>query len=144
MKKQLKPLLYVAVVLGMSVSCKKEVPDPSCNNGTCCGTYVGTRYKFIKNIENEPADYAPSATVPVFDFKNPIVTSSGDVFTISVCDLSIITMKDMNLKRTYFPRQVPTYRYRVWGKIYENLDVTVFGPPYHDFDFFVEKVEEIK
>ena len=143
MKKQLKPWLYVAAVLGMSVSCKKEVPDPSCNNGTCCGTYVGTRYKFIKNIENEPADYTAS-TLSGFNFKNPIVTSSGDVFRVPLCDLSVSTMRDMNLKRTYFPGQVPTYRYRVWGKIYENLDATVFGPPYHDFDFFVEKVEEIK
>ena len=145
MKKQWKHYLYIAAVLCVSASCKKEeLADPSCDDGTCCGEYVGEKYKFIKNIENEPADYASSSTVPVFNFKKPVVTSSGDVFLISVCDVSVKKIKDMSLEGTYFWGQTPTYRYRVWGKIYENLHVTVFGPPYHDFDFFVEKVEVIK
>lgn len=131
MKKQWKPWLYLAAVLCMS--CEKKDPDPSCNDGTCCGEGTNTRYKFIKNIENEPVDYAASSTIPGFNFKNPIVTSSGDVSLISVCELSVDKVKNMNLKKTYFWGQSPTYRYRVWGKIYENLDVTVFGPPYHVF-----------
>jgi hypothetical protein len=143
MKLKLKKYLYIAAMLCMAVSCKKDPPpDTSCNNGTCCGQGKD-RYKFIKVIENAPADYAASSIYPVLNLKDPIVTSSGDVYLVPICDLSTNTVQSMNLTNTYFINKTPTYQYRIWGKLYDNLSATSFGPPYHAFNIFIDKIEKI-
>jgi hypothetical protein len=141
----LKALAYTSLLLCLGGSCKKELvlEDPlagfRCNDGTCCGQGK-SEYKYIKTIENEPADYAAAAFYPAFNLKDPIVTSSGNVYIISICELSNI--QSMNLTNTYFMNKTPTYQYRIWGKVYDNLSATSIGPPYHALYIYIEKVEK--
>ena len=52
LKQKLKPFIYTAAVLCMSISCKKEDP---CGSTFCCGASV-QKLSFVKNIENARAD----------------------------------------------------------------------------------------
>jgi hypothetical protein len=142
----LKALAYTSLLLCLGGSCKKElVPeDPlagfRCNDGTCCGQGK-SEYKYIKTIENEPADYAASTIRPLVYLKEPVINYADNANLIAICELS--NTKLTSLTNTYFVNKTPTYQYRIWGKIYSNLAENVFGPPYQSFYVFIEKIEKI-
>jgi hypothetical protein len=92
MKKiKLKKWLYIVGLLCMSVSCKKDPPPPdySCDDGTCCGQGK-SKYKFIKVIENAPADYAAATFYPAVNLKDPVITYADNANLISICGLNNI------------------------------------------------------
>ena len=146
MKKQLKPWLYLAVVLLMSVSCKKEVPaefvfvprpELDCDDGTCCGVLVGTRYQFITEFRDEPVSFGRGSFVEV-SFKNSI---AGKPRAAIVCDLSLGMVKDWESTAA----ETHQYKYRISGKLYDDKSIRPFcidcGLP---FMVRIEKWEFIK
>ena len=121
MKHVMKPLLYVAAVLLMSVSCKKEVPadfvfvprpELDCDDGTCCGELVGVRYQFITEFRDEPVSFGRESFVSV-SFKNSI---AGKPRSAIVCDLSLEMVKDWETTAA----ETHQYKYRISGKLYDN------------------------
>jgi hypothetical protein len=109
-------LLYMAAVLCMSISCKKElVPeDPlagfRCNDGTCCGR-DNTTYEYVQTIKDLPADFFDLGGGKGFIFKEMIGAAS-------VCDLSLVKVKEF--KHNYDPVTWPL-KYNVSGKIYADV-----------------------
>ena len=124
----------------MSLSCKKEpIPEPdySCNDGTCCGSIQAGRFKFIQSIENVPADYW--STGGGFDFK-PNTTVWPYV---ELCGLSAEKVKNIKPTSTFGTKVPSPYKYRVWGKIFQEMEARVIiDMPIYKVN--VEKVEEIK
>ena len=121
MKKQLKPWLYVAVVLLISVSCKKK--DPS-----SCGPDNG-RFRYIRTIKNARADL-----------------SQNDFFAIEGEGARIICPSQIDqfaaYENTYVPNKPQPYKYRIWGRAF-NCDACptlVAGPaPF----IVIDKIEKI-
>lgn len=138
MKKQFKPWLYVAAVLLMSVSCKKEqTPDPPyegfCKDGSCC-TGPATVLKFSKKIENARADFNRIGSNYGF-----LIESIGSV---PVCDLCVDKVKD--LEPTFFGDGRPvSHAYRVWGLVFICTSCTSLGP-YPPQQFYIERVKKVK
>ena len=121
----MKPLLYVAVVLGMSVSCKKEDP---CGNTFCCGS-PDEKLRFLRTVENARADTWSGGLV--------IVDSVRTV--ASYC----FSQKDLypgNLRVTYVEPQPQPYKYRVWGTVYRCLNCPTFIRGYVDY-IKIDKIE---
>ena len=122
MKKQLKPWLYLAVVLLMSVSCKKEVPDPLDDGAISCGAGLPLEdWVLVTKFENEPADLGPTALL----FKRGFMLGNEPYpfpqKSILICG-ELGVAKLTNLEYTYVPTQEyienPRYMYRVWGRIF--------------------------
>ena len=106
MKKQWKPWLYIAAALCMSVSCRKEVPDP-CNDGSCCGAY-DQKLEYQMSFENARAD-----------------VGFGGLIIENVKGESLICFQqegiyENQLQQSYDFRtgQPQPFKYRVWGKIF--------------------------
>lgn len=85
MKPKLKPLLYAAAVLLMSVGCKKET-EPQiegfvCDDGTCCNPeLVGMRYRHIRTLEGALAALSCGNVNCSLIFKEKIRDSKYDPF----------------------------------------------------------------
>lgn len=134
-----KRILYFSAMLLMSMSCKK-VPNFDCNDGTCC-SLDKHHYIFIQTISNEPVDaFVQNGSIGLF-FKNPIQTTSGPDSLLSVCSLSLT--QATKIKNTYIFGTSHPYKYRVWGKVFQNADITTIGPPYFLYLVLVERIEEI-
>ena len=147
----MKPLLYVAAVLLMSVSCKKEVPaeyvfiprpELDCDDGTCCGELPGVRYQFITEFKDEPVSFGRGSFVTV-SFKNSI---AGKPRSAIVCDLSLDIVKDWEITTPApFTNETLQYKHRISGKLYDDKNVRPFcvdcGLP---FMVRIEKWEFIK
>ena len=137
MKKQLKHLLYIAVVLCVGASCKKEVPNLDCDDGTCCGSARSGRYKFIQYVENAPADFSKNGG---FNFSSNAGTPMRD---IPICDVNSFDVSNLKHTSTFGTNEPSPYKYRVWGKVYQSLDARSFADlPVYMIN--VEKVEEAK
>jgi hypothetical protein len=137
-----KTLLYMAAVLCMSISCKKElVPeDPlagfRCNDGTCCGQGSIT-YQYVQKIENMPADYLGDTLGGRFLYNQPL---GGEEYPNTIiCELSRTKIKSLGLKKTY-DRNTWPLKYRVWGIVYADISTPrlVAGPFYY---ILIDKVE---
>ena len=122
-KQKLKPFIYTAAVLCMSLSCKKDPPLPvdpllgfSCSDGTCCGR-DNTTYEYVQKLENMPADYMNGALGGSFFYNQPIANQSMPIITL-ICDLRIEKIR--GLKNTYNPNTWPL-KYRVWGTVYADV-----------------------
>ncbi len=156
MKRLLKPLLYAAAVLLISVSCKKET-EPQiegfvCDDGSCCNPeFVGMRYRHIRTLEGALAALSRGNVDIVLIFKDkirdpkldntPLPTFGRDwVRIISICPVTEHLVK--GLSAYYYAHEDSVeYNYRVWGKVYENVDARPFVYP--DFDFSLERIEKI-
>ena len=121
MKRLFKPLLYAAAVLLMSVSCKKEEPNPLDDGVVSCATGDLYDWVLITKFENEPADVSRSALL----FKRGFNVGGGykpdlPQHSILLCGLSEDKVKD--LEQTYiFTNEYmenPRYLYQVWGRIF--------------------------
>ena len=139
MKKQLKPWLYVAAVLLMSVSCKKEVPNLDCDDGTCCSTVKSNRFRFVQFIENAPADFwARGGGGFVFspEVKVPEIS-------ISICEIHSTDLSGLKHTSTFGTNLPAPYKYRIWAKVYQALDARVIidKPVYF---LHIQKWEETK
>ena len=139
MKHVMKPLLYVAAVLLMSVSCEKkqltllEPPyEGFCKDGSCCMPPTIT-LKFSKKIENARADFDKIGTNYGFVIEN--------IGSVPTCDSCAKKVKD--LEPTYFGDGRISHAYRVWGLVFICTSCTSIGP-YPPQLFYVEKVEKIK
>ena len=127
MKQVLKPLLYVAVVLCMSVSCKTQYP---CPDGSCCGAST-QKLSYFTTVENARAD-----------------TWGGGLVVENIKDAPSFCLKqrdlyESELETTYIDGKPQPFKYRVWGKIYncDNCPVlTVNGVLQY---IYVEKIEKI-
>ena len=116
-KQKLKPFIYAAAVLCMSLSCKKEDP---CGPASCCGA-PDQKMRFIKNLENARADIGIAG-----DF---IVEGLKDEYTKQPSSAGLCYLQEQSgtfagqLKPTHDskPNTPQTYKYRVWGTIY-NCD----------------------
>ena len=106
MKEVMKSLLYAAVVLSMSISCKKDDP-------TACG--IGNNLICIGKLSNEKADYSGV----FFHIEN-----YGEVDVCPTCESRIT---DMKLKLTYTGSGTLPYKYRLWGQIYVCDDCPILG-----------------
>ena len=140
-KQKLKPFIYAAAVLCMSLSCKKEpIPEPdySCNDGTCCGL-PGAEYVYIGKFENEPVTLSNSG-LPGIGFKNPVSKRGGGF----ICDISYDKIKNLEITWDPFTKPVAEYKYRASGKIFYDKNIRVISQ-YSYFDFIsIEKIEIIK
>ena len=120
-KQKLKPLLYTAAVLCMSLSCKKDPPpedqtpliDYSCNDGTCCGPPTA-KYTFIKEFKDEPVGFG-YAGIPSLGFKNEILYQGRAIYPFRVCELSLDVVKDWE---DGFKTKDFSFKYRISGKIF--------------------------
>jgi hypothetical protein len=138
MKRRWKSWLYIAGVLCMSVSCKKEAPNLDCDDGTCCGT-TKDRYKFIVQLENVPADFAATGGGG-FDFAP---NTNAPMRSIPLCSINSYDISKLKHTSTLGTNLPSPYKYRVWGKVYQSFHsrILVDLPVYW---LHVEKVEEIK
>ncbi len=126
MKKQWKPWLYVAAVLCMSVSCKKE--ECICAN---CGA-PDQKMTYRTTIQNARADVG---------FAGLIVESIKDHELIVCYQQPPLNVK---LQQTYdFNTGKPQpFKYRVWGKIYncDSCPTAVIGDVLH---IRIDKIETV-
>ena len=114
-KQKLKPFIYTAAVLCMSISCKKEDP---CGPASCCGA-PSQKMSFIKNVENARTDIGLAD-----EFIIEGLTGRYGQSAASLCYLQAQAGTFAGqLRTTYdFRTNTPqTYKYRVWGTIY-NCD----------------------
>lgn len=149
-------LLYATAVLLMSVSCKKET-EPQiegfvCDDGSCCNPeFIGVRYRHIRTLEGALAALSCGDINCSLVFKDkirdpkldntPLPTFGRDwVRKISICPVTENLVK--GLPAYYYAHEDSVeYNYRVWGKVYENVDARCFLYPC--FDFSLEKIEKI-
>jgi hypothetical protein len=141
-------------VLLMSVSCKKET-EPQiegfvCDDGTCCDPELaGTRYRHIRTLEGALAALSCGDINCSLVFKDKIkdpkydhipLERGGWTRKISICPVTEHLVKGLP---AYYYAHVDSveYNYRVWGKVYENVDASPFVYP--DFDFSLERIEKI-
>lgn len=126
MKQVLKPLLYAAAVLLMSVSCKKKDP---CDDGSCCGA-PGQKLSYIQTVENARADVWGAGLV--------IENVEGSP---SFCHLQE-SLYDSKLETTYIDRQPQPFKYRVWGRLYscDSCPTAVVGTLKY---FYIDKIEKV-
>ncbi|AYQ34476.1 hypothetical protein DTQ70_20940 [Runella sp. SP2] len=105
----------------MSVSCKKEGPNPLDDGVVSCAAGDLYDWVLIAKLENEPADVGRGALL----FKQGFTVGGGykpdlPQHSILVCGLSDDKVKD--LEQTYIftneYMQNPRYLYRVWGRIF--------------------------
>ena len=154
MKRLVKPFLYATVVMMMSVSCKKEGPPPFddivCYDGTCCSPATKGRYRLARIVEGALAELSCGNVNCSLIFKGKITDYKLDRFPIeqvagtrkiSICPTTEHLVKGLPASFYANPDSVLNYRYRVWGKAYENIDYLPFIYP--DFDFSLEKIEKI-
>ena len=130
MKKQLKPWLYLAVVLGTTITCKTQDP---CPDGSCCGAST-QKLSYFTTVENARADVGFVGLI-LEDFKNT---------EFDIC-LQQRDLYENKLQTSYDFRtgQLQPFKYRVWGKIYncDNCPVlTVNGVLQY---IYIEKIEKI-
>lgn len=154
MKRLIKPFLYATVVMLMSVSCKKET-EPQiegfvCDDGSCCNPeLVGMRYRHIRTLEGALAALSCGNVNCSLIFKEKIKDSKYDHIPIEkggwqrkipICPVTEHLVK--GLKYYYYAHEDSVeYHYRVWGKVYENVDARCFLYPC--FDFSLERIEKI-
>ena len=122
MKKQLKPLLYVAVVLGISVSCKKEDPG-------VCG--VNTQELIcIATLKKIPAD---------FDGGSFHTEKYGIVDVCPNCQEKLVQEK---IKVTVIGSgSLKPYKYRIWGQVYDCISCPTLTPGTHLRFVYIDKIE---
>ena len=122
LKQKLKPFIYAAAVLCMSISCKTNDPN-------ACGS--GSKLTCIANLKNVKADY----TGAMFE-----VEKYGAVSVCPTCEDKVI---GMNLKPSYIAG-TNVYKYRMWGQIYRCDDcpvISINSPKV--LLMYVDKVETI-
>ena len=144
---QLRSIAAVGVLwLYMAVSCRKDPPDLSCEDGSCCSP--GTPAKFFKRIDGGLADYANLS----FGFKDTLNVVNGFVLNgADICDVQEGMIKAMHLKgngtiengKFRLIDSTNRYQYRVWGNIYELPRIINFLP-IPTYRIRVEKVEEAR
>jgi hypothetical protein len=119
MKKQkLKKYLYIAGLLCMSIGCKKD--DPCGGQNACCGA-PDQEMTYRMSIENARADVGSDYLVIEGISDAPIICYQQ------------IEQYDGKLKTTYSNGQPPTYKYRVWGTIYncDNCPIYIKGNAFY-------------
>ena len=136
MKQKLKKWLYVftlwgikgALLLCMSVSCKKESLDISCPKGTCCGSEEG-KYRFTGILTNVKAALGQNAY---------FVLENGDVPLI--CPYQFAQFS--NYENSYPVGGKTVYTYRIWGRTY-NCDAcpTLIAGPVPQI--VIDRIEKI-
>jgi hypothetical protein len=128
MKRLLKPLLYAAALLLMSVGCNKKDP---CDDGSCCGAY-DQKLSYVTTLENARADvWGAGGTGLVIE--NAIVTS--------FCHQQQ-GLYEGKLETTYIDRQPQPFKYRVWGKVYscDSCPSAVIGTLKY---VYIDKIEKV-
>ena len=145
MKRQWKLCFYVAAVLCMSVSCKKEVPDPKDDGAISCGQGGPLEdWVLVTKFENEPADLGPTALLFKRGFELGNEPYPFPQRSILLCgELGVV--KFTNLEYTYTPTNEyianPRYVYRVWGRIFWARHLSnVTGSPI--FRTQIDKIEK--
>ncbi|AYQ34479.1 hypothetical protein [Runella sp. SP2] len=145
MKRLVKPFLYATAVMLVSVSCKKEEPNPLDDGIVSCAAGDLYDWVLITKFENEPADVSRSALL----FKRGFNLGGGYSpdplrYSILLCELSDDKVK--GLEQTYIftneYMQNPRYLYRVWGRIFWARGISDFtGVPILRTQ--IDKVERI-
>ena len=130
MKRQWKLCFYVAAVLCMSVSCKKEVPDPKDDGAISCGQGDPLEdWVLVTKFENEPADLGPTALLFKRSFMVDNYQPSLQQNSVSLCG-EMGKAKFQNLEYTYvFTNEYianPRYVYRTWGRIFWARHISTF------------------
>ena len=122
MKHVMKPLLYAAVVLGMSVSCKKE------DLGVCG---VSTQELIcIATLKKTPADFGGY----YFD-----IEKCGIADVCPNCEEKLVQDK---VKVTIIGSgTTKPYKYRIWGQVYECTSCPTFAPGPHVKFVYIDKIE---
>ncbi len=122
-KQKLKPFIYTAAVLCMSISCKKD----ECPCGECGAPKQ--KMSYVTTLENARADVDWNGD---FGIEN---IGSG----ISVC-FQQLEQYEGKFQQTLFRNKPIPYKYRVWGKIYncDNCPTLIPGPSH---ELFIHKIE---
>ena len=151
MKQVLKPFLYAAAVLLMSVSCKKEPtpidrfalrPELDCEsaNGNCCSTLPGIKYRFVTELKDELI-YVSAIADEMFPYSwgSGIITPTGQTLGGFLCELGAEKLK--GLSSTPFTGS----QLRVSGKVYLNKGQTVFCTQCaYLYELSIEKAELVR
>jgi hypothetical protein len=133
MKKQKpKQWLYIAGLLCMAVSCKKEDP---CGSGACCGG-IDQQFSYVKTLENARADIHKSGVFLIEGLINPQRPLEGE-WGASLCYQQQINESFKGqLMVTYYGDSKTSlpYKCRVWGTVYNCDDcptLTEYGKVYY-------------
>jgi hypothetical protein len=126
MKRQWKPWLYVAAVLCMSVSCKKDELD----DGSSCGP-PSQELTFLKTLQNARADVADAGLV-----------LENDGF-VNYCIKQERTYEPSQLETTYLDFKPQPFKYRVWGKLYNCDNCPVYGVGMRVWYIRIDKIERV-
>lgn len=142
---KLRGIVAVGVLwLCVSAGCRKDPPDLSCEDGSCCSP--GTPAKFFKRVNGGLADYAGLS----FEFKDTLNIVGKFVLNgAAVCDVQEDMINAMQLKsnntiengKFRLIDSTNRYQYRVWGIIYELPRIINFLP-IPTYRIRVEKVEK--
>ena len=128
-KQKLKPFIYTAAVLCMSISCKKEDP---CGPASCCGAPV-QKMRLVKNLENIRADIGLAGDFLIEGLKDEYTegeTAAGLCYLQAQERAFAGQLKTTHDFRTNLPQP---YKYRVWGTIYncDDCPTSVIGNVYY-------------
>ena len=121
LKQKLKPFIYTAAVLCVSISCKTN--DPS-----ACGP-TSQKLTCIANIKNAKADYDGYA----FDIEN-----QGFVMVCENCQNKTYSMK---LKPSFVSMGTKPYKYRLWGQIYRCDNCPNIAGGINILYLYIDKIE---
>ncbi|AXE19181.1 hypothetical protein DR864_16180 [Runella rosea] len=150
MKRLLKPLLYAAAALLMSVSCKKEQtpidrfalrPELDCesSNGNCCRTTPGIRYEFITELKDELISIS-AISDSIFPYLwGSGIKINGKTLGGFLCELGLEKLKGLSAT------PITKAQIRVSGKVYLNKGQTTYSlNTSYLYELSIEKAELVR
>jgi hypothetical protein len=126
--KKIKKWLYMAGLLCMSVSCKKD--DPCGGQNACCGA-PDQKMTYRTTVENAKADSWGRGLV--IEYKN---VRYPTIFCYQQDEIY-----DGKLKITYIEGEPQPFKYRVWGTVYGCGNCPVYIKGGELLYFQIDKIE---
>ena len=118
-KQKLKPFIYTAAVLCMSISCKKDEPPPTM--AARCGL-PNEKFTYKMTFENARADFGLAGEFIIEGLRSEVRDKAQAAAFLCLLEDELSTSID-KLEITYDFRvmKLQPYKYKVWGDIY-NCD----------------------
>ena len=131
-KKLLRPIALSLLWLCFGLSCKKEEVAASCDPSECCGSF---KYTLKQTLEGIPVDLLGTRSLV---FEKPFEGRPS----LPAC-INQWKMLEPYERTTYLDDPKPPLKYKVWGKIYHNMEVWNIGKPYELYEVYIERIEKV-
>jgi hypothetical protein len=146
-----KTLLYMAAVLCMSISCKKELvpedrfaphPELDCEsiNGNCCSPLPGIKYRYVTEFKDELIFVSQISDDKYSNmWGSGVFTPIGQRMGGYLCELGTEKLKTLS------PTPITNVQLRVSGKVYADRGIAIFCKEcFFPYYLSIEKAELVR